>query len=192
MNMENFLWFDLETTGTDPVKNGIIQIAAVIERGGEIVDTFESLVNPGGKEIDDDALSVNNHTREMLFAYRCREAVYAEFNVFLDKHGFRLDKSRRYIPAGYNVGFDLDFLKQFFLEMSGGPFEFWGHLQYKPLDPYPVIVWLWRQGVLDMPDCKLSTVAAYLGVEYKAHDALSDILTARVVSQEIRKRFFKC
>jgi DNA polymerase-3 subunit epsilon len=188
---DRILWFDLETTGTDPEKNGIIQIAAVIEQEGEIIDTFNTLMNPVGKLIDDAALIVNGHTRNLLSMYRCPEAVYREFNAFLDKYGKRGDKKARYIPGGYNARFDLDFLSQFFFDMSKGPFAFWEHLQYNPVDPFPVVVWLWRQGFLKLPDCKLSTVAEYFKIEITAHDALSDVLAARSVSIELKKAFFK-
>lgn len=42
----SFIVFDLETTGGNPDKNGITEIAAVIWENGQIVDKFCSLVNP--------------------------------------------------------------------------------------------------------------------------------------------------
>ncbi|MBK9249285.1 MAG: DEDD exonuclease domain-containing protein [Ignavibacteria bacterium] len=37
---------DVETTGHDPVHNRVTEIACVVLRGGEIIETFTSLVNP--------------------------------------------------------------------------------------------------------------------------------------------------
>jgi len=42
------IYFDTETTGMDPFFNGarVVQAAAIKVRGGEIVETFDSLINP--------------------------------------------------------------------------------------------------------------------------------------------------
>ena len=42
-----FVVFDLETTAMKPENGYIVDIAALKVRGGEVVDRFESLVNPG-------------------------------------------------------------------------------------------------------------------------------------------------
>jgi len=42
-----FVAFDIETTGLDSEKDRITEIGAVIFRGGEILDRFETFVNPG-------------------------------------------------------------------------------------------------------------------------------------------------
>lgn len=38
---------DLETTGTSPVWDEIIEIGAARVSGGEVVETYQQLVNPG-------------------------------------------------------------------------------------------------------------------------------------------------
>ncbi len=43
---EDFVVFDIETTGFSPIHNRIIEIGAVRIRGGKIADTFSSFVNP--------------------------------------------------------------------------------------------------------------------------------------------------
>lgn len=37
---------DVETTGLDPSRDAIIEVAAVTFRGADILDEFASLVNP--------------------------------------------------------------------------------------------------------------------------------------------------
>ncbi len=44
---QEFVVFDIETTGLSALKNKIIEIGAVKVRGGEIVDYFSTFVNPG-------------------------------------------------------------------------------------------------------------------------------------------------
>jgi DNA polymerase III subunit epsilon len=178
--MNNILWFDLETTGTDPKKHGIIQIAACVERDGLIIDTFNEKQKPDPlKVLDPKALQVNGHTPDEISKFQDSKSCYLAFNRFLDKHGARGNKALRYIPAGYNAQFDLDFMCRYFEEQSGGPYAFWEHLQYQPIDPYPTIVTLWRLGKLHPKDCKLETICAHFGIELKAHDAMSDILATR-------------
>jgi len=46
IDQEEFVVFDLETTGLNPIQNEIIEIGAVKIKGGEVVDSFSSLVKP--------------------------------------------------------------------------------------------------------------------------------------------------
>lgn len=45
--LNRFVAFDLETTGLDPLSDKIIEIGLVKYEGGEITETFHTLVNPG-------------------------------------------------------------------------------------------------------------------------------------------------
>ena len=42
-----YVVFDIETTGLSPLNNHITEIGAVLVRGGEVVEEFNTLVNPG-------------------------------------------------------------------------------------------------------------------------------------------------
>ena len=42
---KNVMFFDLETTGTYPSHDAPVQIAAIVERNGEIIDSYNTLVN---------------------------------------------------------------------------------------------------------------------------------------------------
>lgn len=45
-NTQKFLYFDVETTGTDPAKHDIIQLSGIIEWDGKEVDRFDYRVKP--------------------------------------------------------------------------------------------------------------------------------------------------
>ncbi len=189
--MNNILWFDLETTGLDFRKHGIIQIAACVEKEGRIVDAFNEKQKPDPmKVIDEKALKVNGHTAEEINTFQDSKACYLSFNRFLERNHVRGDKETRYIPAGYNSRFDLEFLSQYFEEQSAGPYAFWEHLQFNPIDPFPVIVLLNRYGKLNLESCKLETACKHFGIVIeKAHDANSDIMATRELTQKVMELF---
>lgn len=47
MNLDSFVAFDLETTGTDPRRDRVIEVGAVRFEGGLVTGKFSALVNPG-------------------------------------------------------------------------------------------------------------------------------------------------
>lgn len=64
------LFFDLETTGVNPGKNGIHQISGMIEIDGVEKERFDFHVQPNPKAIiEEQALSVAGVTREQVLAY---------------------------------------------------------------------------------------------------------------------------
>ena len=61
------VWFDVETTGVNVVLDRIIEISLVkTTTEGEVISTYESLVNPGGVESRPEALEKHGITQEML------------------------------------------------------------------------------------------------------------------------------
>lgn len=183
--MNKILWNDLETTGTDPKKHSIIQIAAAVESDGEIVDQIEIKMAPlEGRLIDTKALDVNGYTMDQIESFQPQRAGYNAFRAFLNKHGFKGNKLKRFIPAGYNNGFDLDFFFDWHNVMENH-YAFWDFLQFQPIDIYPVLVCLWREGKLDTTNVQLGTVCQHFGIEIKAHDAVSDLLASRSVYKKV-------
>ena len=64
------LFFDLETTGTNPGRNGIHQISGSIVIDGKHIQDFDFHVQPNPKAIiEDEALKVAGVTREQILAY---------------------------------------------------------------------------------------------------------------------------
>lgn len=64
------LFFDLETTGTNPGKHGIHQISGQIVIDGIVKESFDFHVQPNPKAIiEDEALAVAGVTREQIAQY---------------------------------------------------------------------------------------------------------------------------
>ena len=79
---EDYVVFDLETTGRDPQSCGIVEIAAVRVEKGEIVDRFESLVNPQ-MEIEEGARAVHGIGEAQLRDAPLLADIWADFKNFI-------------------------------------------------------------------------------------------------------------
>ncbi len=98
---DEFVVFDIETTGLSAAINHITEIGAVLIRGGETVDVFETFVDPG-EPIPENITELTGITDEMVAgAPSEREAVEA----FLKFVGGR-------ILIAHNAGFDVSFIRR--------------------------------------------------------------------------------
>lgn len=185
-------YLDLETTGTDPAKHGIIQIAYLVEIDGKEHQRGEFRVRPFDfQSIEPDALEVNGVSVDDLAKYPQPNEVYQRLvNQVLQKYVDKFDKADKFNIAGYNVGFDLQFLKQFFVNNGDNYFGSW--FNYDTIDPLPVLRFFqpvnpWIAG---LPNKKLATVAKALGIDLdNAHDALPDILATKEIIDRIHRKY---
>lgn len=167
-NTINYLWLDGETTGLDPLKNDIVQLACIpVLNGVKQTSTFNQYCQAiNYNEIDPGALAVNGLTVDFIKKQQTAEAMVNNLVVFARTFGVR------FTIAGYNVGFDKDFLaalfkkvnrEQDFLEIFTGDLR----------DTMKRAKKLKAQ--LPTPNIKLATLAEHFGIPINAHDALSDI-----------------
>ncbi len=109
---DELICFDLETTGLSPLNDRIIEIGAVRIKGGEVVDSFVTFVDPE-RPIPAQNTEITGITDEMV-AGAPREA--AAIGLFLDYIGD--------LPLiAHNASFDLSFLRSA-LERQGIAREF--------------------------------------------------------------------
>lgn len=175
------LWIDTETTGIDPIRHGIIQIAALMEIAGEVVDEFELKFRPhDGAEINPDALAVTGTLPEELETRGESVDACHTFARWLNKHINQYDRTDKAYPAGYNARFDLDFVERWF-RLSGSKYGTGSYQNWRYLDPLPLLYQLDYAGLIALPDYKLGTACAHFGIELQAHDALSDVRAARAL-----------
>jgi len=76
-----FIAFDLETTGTKPTEDMIVEIGAVMFDGAQALKGYGALVNPG-IPIPPDASAVNGITDDMLRGKPRIEDVLGDFAAF--------------------------------------------------------------------------------------------------------------
>lgn len=178
MSKYKILYLDTETTGLDCKVNGIIQLAGIIEIDDIIVEEFNFKLKPHPNDkIDDESFKINNITQEIINFYPEQNIVYEEFIKLLDKYCDRYDKKDKFYPAGYNINFDLEFIKEWFLKNNN---KFLGsYINWNTIDPRVYFNIKKMRGELNTENLKLETLCKYYKIEHNKHDALSDIRVTR-------------
>ena len=159
-----YVVFDVETTGLSPASGDrIVEIGAVKLRNGQIVDEWESFVNPE-RDIPIEATNVNNITNEMVSDAPLSADVMPQFLNFVG--GACL--------CGHNVKFDLEFVCH---ELSLVSRKF--HDQTPAIDTLAMA----KRLIPHLNSFRLASLAQSLGVPIKeTHRALADVkLTANVL-----------
>lgn len=180
-------WLDLETTGLDAVRHGVIQIAGFIEVNGSINGVFDFHVRPFPDQVIDlAALAVNGMPVCKVEAFPVPFDVFRElvemFSIYVD----RWNASDRMFFAGYHAGFDERFLREFFRRCGDERFDDWFA---RPALDVAVIAMDALGGQWNaLSDHKLQTVAQYLDVcpDGRPHDALCDAKLAMDVYRACR------
>ena len=148
-----FIVFDIETTGFSFQNDGITEIGAVLVRGGEVKDVFNTFVNPG-KPIPSEVVELTGITDDMVKdAPSQAEAVKA----FLEFAGKR-------VLIAHNAGFDTSFIRKV-CDDNGYDFS----------NTYLDTVALSRYVNPDLKKHKLDNLADYFGLgEFNHHRASDD------------------
>ena len=98
---DEYIVFDLETTGFSPNKDKIVEIAAVKYRRKEALDTYHTMVNPNC-DLNPVAQHVNHIDSSMICSAPCIEDVFPQFIEFVGS-----------LPLiAHNADFDIGFLKK--------------------------------------------------------------------------------
>lgn len=187
MNKIKTLFFDVETTGTNPEKCSIVQLSGLIDIDGEVVEEFNFDVRPDpDAEISPDALDVIGKTKEQLKAYPPAAQAYLDFMKVLDRHVDKYDRADKFFPAGYNVRLDLDFL-QWFFKKRGNKYGTGTYQNWRAIDVMQIVHYLNFVGKLNLENYKLGTLCNHFKIEIKAHDSLSDIRATRALLLRLKE-----
>jgi DNA polymerase-3 subunit epsilon len=186
--MRKMIYLDTETTGLDPARHELTQLAYIIEVDGECKVERSMNMRPLHPEtIEEAALLVQGRTREQLDQFQHPFAAYTLFIEDLAAHVDKYNREDKLTPCAYNGRFDLDFLKAWFLSLGDQYFGSWQN--WRLVDPMSVCYWLAGRGQLSLPDYKLATVARHFGVDTGvSHDALSDVRALRGIVNVLNER----
>lgn len=154
---ERVLCVDVETTGLDPEKDEILQLAMVDGNGDHLLCTY---VRPDHRRRWPKAREVNGITWAMV-----KDA--PTIDDLADKIGEALSKAELII--GYNISFD-----QRMLEAAGVSFR--AKLIYDVMEDYAQVWGRWSDRKGDYLWAKLSEAARRFGITLDAHDAANDAI----------------
>ena len=98
---------------------------------------------------------------------------------------YKRDKTMydKFIAAGHNVQFDVDFLSETWKKC--GDKYFFGMIDYHKLDLVPLVQLLSIKGAIKPKSFKLVDVAKLFDITFTAHDAQEDIRTTREIVYKI-------
>ena len=182
-------WCDLETTGLNPYKHAIWQMAFIIVDGTDRVEMCYTMRPTDGDAIDPKALDVGGIDMGAIKALQDPREVFADMKRELRKWVDPYNKSDKMLFYGYNADFDARFLRRLFEKMGD---KYYGSWFWTPaIDVMSLAAHHLRDKRDTMLNFKLYTVAEKLGIDVekdKLHNALYDIQITRVVLKKIERR----
>ncbi len=105
---------DLETTGLEPARDAIIEVGAVKFRGDEVIDTFDTFVNPG-RRIPEFIQRLTHITPAQVERAPFFNSVAGPLEEFIGVHPV----------IGHNVAFDVGFLAANGLPLNNPTYDTW-------------------------------------------------------------------
>ncbi|HAU84569.1 MAG TPA: DNA polymerase III subunit epsilon [Lachnospiraceae bacterium] len=164
----DYVVFDLETTGVSVYNDDIIEISAVKVKGGEIIDTFSTLVNPD-RPIPYAATRVNGITDDLVADAPYLKDVLADFLEFIGDN----------VLVGHNIySFDLNFIYDAALNLYGRYVE----------NDYIDTLFMARKCLPKLSHHKLVDIAEHFNINTQgAHRALNDCIMNQKCYEEMGK-----
>lgn len=167
---DTYIVFDLETTGFNPGKDKITEIGAIKIKNGEIVDRYQTFVNPQ-QPISQEVIELTGITNEMVANAPTIEEVLPNFLDFI-KDG---------VLVAHNAEFDVSFISYFAKDIN-----------YEIKNSVVDTLGLSRLLLPKLTKHKLNFVAQELDIELKNHHrAIDDAYTTALIFLEFLKRFRK-
>jgi len=171
-------WIDVESTGLDPVKCDVVQIALLIEENSEIVEEANIKLRPYVNcLVEDAALQVIDKTREEISHYPSPIDGIYQFKKILENYVSPYDKREKLFFAGYNPSFDISMLYEAFKKNNDKYFFSWFFSCF--IDVRSTVGEYFYQSDIVLDNYKLGTVCGHFGIDFKAHDAMEDIRATR-------------
>lgn len=156
MQEKTLVVFDTETTGLQPGFHQLVEIAAVKFRGNEILDSFESLINPE-RDIPQEVIDIHGITSETVKNAPYAIEVVPEFISFVGDCPL----------IAHNAPFDEAFIS----------FNLHGQVGDEPPNPIYDTLILTRKLFPELMSHSLANLVAYLDIaDLPAHRAMPDVL----------------
>jgi DNA polymerase-3 subunit alpha (Gram-positive type) len=164
--LKDYTVIDLEMTGLAPKRDHVIEIGAVKVRGGEIVDTYGTLVN-SRHPIPKAVVDLTGITEEMEATGEAEDEAMRQLLAFIGDD----------VLVGHNISSDYSFIRQ------------WTVNQQIPLELYACDTLRISRGLLPEEQSKsLENLCTYFGIAREnAHRALDDAVETQQVFERLKR-----
>ena len=165
--VDSFVCIDLETTGLNPKRDKIIEIGAVKVERGQIVDLFETFVNPHRK-LEERIVQLTGITDEDLSGAPDMAQVLPQVFAFIGED----------ILLGHSILFDYSFLKKAAVDQKM-KFERLG------VDTLKIA----RKFLPELESRSLDFLCQHYQIPHRAHRALEDAKATAALYQILKNQF---
>lgn len=166
--VDDFTIIDLETTGFSPKDDKIIELSAIKVRNNEEIETYTTLINPG-MHIPSKITNLTSITDDMVADAPKIEDAIQQFVDFIGND----------IVVGHNVNFDINFVYDRYLEVSGKTFS----------NEFIDTLYIARKALPELEHHRLSDLAEHYGIiNENAHRSLSDCQATHEVYNALRNK----
>lgn len=164
---DDYVVFDLETTGFDPNTNKIIEIGAIKYKGNKEVERFNYLINPQ-MNIPTKITKLTGITNEDVANCKTIDIILPKFIKFIENN----------LLVAHNGSFDFSFIEKALDDLEIKDFN------NKNIDT----LYIARNTIKDCSNHKLETLKAYFHLNYDSHRALSDCETTNYIYQYCKNK----
>ncbi|MCM1182409.1 MAG: 3'-5' exonuclease [Roseburia sp.] len=166
---ENYVVFDIETTGLSPKYEKIIEIGAARIADGEVADTFSTFVNPG-KSLPPRIVELTGITDIDVINAPYIEEIFDAFVSFAGDD----------VLLGHNLLFDYSFVKKAAVNQKKT-------FERKGIDTLRIA----RRFLTDLDSRRLSDLCGYYGIYLEAHRALNDAIATHMLYRRLVADFYE-
>lgn len=166
--IKDYIALDLETTGLDSKRDRITEIGMAKVRGGNVIDTYKSFVNPG-RQLSARITELTGITDEDVAGAPFIEDIIPDILEFAGED----------ILLGHAILFDYSFLKRAIIN-NGGTFEREG------IDTLNIS----RIYLSDLPSRNLNKLCQFYNIEHQEHRALNDAIAAHELYLKLLENYY--
>jgi len=192
--MSKVIWLDTETTGLDTKVHGLIEVGFLIEIDGQIVEEGLLYMDPmtykTEKYISKYVKEIMGVSEELLSSNPTAYDSLVKFENILNKY-VSIENSGKFQMAGFNIGFDYEFVKEWFRDAFGPTNSFKTYFGYQKLDVLELVRHLKYLKLFETQNNKLETLCEYFEIDIDAHKAISDIQATKILHQVLVEEFIK-
>ena len=176
------VFLDCETGGVDAKTDALLQVAGEVVVNGVVAEEFNYHMRPmPGKKVSASAQKVNGLTEEKIQTFADPTVAFLAFRTLLRKYGNPYVKSvPRLTLVGYNVGFDEQFIRQWFAD--NGERYLAAYFYWPSIDVAVLAAHVLGEDRKLLASFKLGDVACHFkcpGWGENLHDAMADIRLTR-------------